>query len=297
MSDPAGGGGRAIPTLSIVVGARSSEHPADACLDALSDQLRDGVEVILVEDEDSGAARRYEVRHVLRPRGLVPELWAEGIRHASGELVGLLPSTAAPDADWVDRTLELHAGGAAGVGGAVEPGGDLGVADWAVYFLRYSPYMLPVAPDEVLEIPGDNASYRADVLARYRHVYEEAFWEPAVHRVMRADGHQLRFSPLRVVRQLPGANIAAFCRQRFTHGRAHGRQRSAGLGRAQILGASLTAPLVPPLITLRAARAVLAKRRNGARFLVAAPLILYFSCWWATGELVGRLEVASGRRP
>lgn len=283
------------PRLSVVVGARTGESPPGPCLDALAGQVGDGIEVILVEDRDSGAGPAW-VRRIVRVGGLVPELWAEGLRHASGGLVGLLASTVVPDPDWVARTLELHSDDGAAVGGAIEPGHGLRVVDWAVYFCRYAPYMLPLAGNPHLEIPGDNASYRADVLASYQPLYEHGFWEPAVHRAMRADGHQLRMSPERVVRHQAGATARGFCRQRFSHGRAHGRRRSTRPGPSQILRAVVSAPLVPPLLTLRAARTVVGKRRLHWRFACAAPFVLAFSCSWAAGELLGALQAATRQR-
>ncbi|MDQ3898203.1 MAG: glycosyltransferase [Actinomycetota bacterium] len=227
----------------------------------------------------------------------MPELWAKGLQHATGDLVGLLASTAVPDPDWVARTLELHRHGEAAVGGAIEPGTGLRLVDWAVYFCRYTPYLLPIDEGSLVELPGDNASYRTDILARYRHLWERGFWEPAVHHAMRADGHHLRMSGERVVRHGPGTRAGAFCRQRFNHGRAHGERRWAGRGRAEVVRTVVTAPLVPPLLTMRAARAVFARRRLRARFVVASPFVLWFYCWWAAGELSGRLRAARSERP
>ena len=284
-----------VPALSIVVGSRAADGGAAACLAALHGQAAPGVEVLLVEDApepslDAGVSRRLVV-----PGALVPELWAEGIRQATGRLVGLLAGGVVPDPDWVALTLELHKGGAAAFGGAVEPGAGMRLVDWAVYFCRYAPYMRPVPADADLEIPADNASYDGDILRRYAHLYEDAFFEPFVHRAMRADGCELRFDPSRAVRVARGAGAAAFCRQRFRHGREHGRLRSAGLPRAAVLASAATAPLVPLVMTLRAARQVAARRRHVARFAAVAPLVLGFYTCWAAGELLGRLAVAAGR--
>ena len=256
------------------------------------------MEVILVEDRETSTSRDLpeSVRHFVRPGGLVPELWAEGLRHATGEIVGLLASTVVPADDWVACTLELHQGDAVGIGGAIEPGRRLRAVDWAVYFCRYSPYLRPIGAEEDLEVPGDNATYRHGVLVQYRQLYVDGFWEPAVHRSMRADGHRLAVSPDRVVTFESRTSARQFSRQRFQHGRAHGVQRSSGLQRRLILLQAMSAPLVPPLLTMRVARLVLRKRRLRCRFVAVAPLIMYFYTWWAAGELLGRLSVVRGTR-
>lgn len=288
------------PALSIVLASRTGEGSIASCLEALEDQLDDDVELILVEDERSAETDldvRRRTRRLLRPGGLVPELWSEGIRLASGDLVGLLAATVVPDPDWVALTLELHKGGAAAVGGGIEPGNDMRLVDWAVFFCRYAPYAAPVDPNPSLEIAGDNASYRRDVLHRYADLYETSFAEPFVHRAMRADGHVLRVDPSRVVRHTGGADARGFCRQRFLHGRDHGRHRSAGLARSRVLLGAATAPLVPLVMTARVASQVAAKRRFVGRFVAALPLVLWFYSWWAAGELIGRLGSAVARPP
>ena len=229
-------------------------------------------------------------RWLIRSGGLVPVLWAEGIEHASAEIVALLGSNVVPAGDWVARVREGHAGSEAVLGGPIDPGAGLSVVDWAVYFCRYSAYMSPLVPDADLEVPGDNASYRSDVLRQYHDVYRDGFWEPFVHAAMRADGHRLGFSPKRPVHHQPGTGIVRFCRQRFAHGRVHGESRSKSLPRVRVLVAAASAPLVPLLMTARAARNVFVKRRHRVRFVLAAPLVLWFYCWWAAGELAGRIR-------
>ena len=274
MSDTAGGGRR--PALTIVVAGASDGTGVRDTVGALADQLDDGIEVVVEA----------------RPGALVPELWADGVRRARGELVGLLSGDALPDPDWVQRTVELHRDGTAAVGGPIEPGPGLGTGDWAVYFCRYAAYGLPLGASEHVEIPGDNASYRGDVLRAHAPSYADGFWEPFVHRVLREDGHTLRMATTRVVRFRAGTAGAAFCRQRFAHGRHHGERRSAGLPRGRIVLEAATAPLVPLLMTARAGRAVFRRRRHRLRFVAASPLLLWFYGWWAAGELAGRLRAA-----
>lgn len=276
-------------TLSIVVGSRAGETSAAACLAALAGQRRQDIEVILVEDEPTTSPVPDWFVRIARPGGLVPELWAEGLRRASGDLIALTATTVVPDPDWVSRTLDAHRTGAAGVGGPIEPAPGMGLVDWAAYFCRYAPYMLPIADGHALEVAADNVSYQGDILRRYAHLYAEGFWEPFVHSAMRRDGHVLRVGSERIVRPAPGLSGAGFCRQRFHHGKANGEKRSVGASRRRILQESLTAPLVPALMTARAGRRVFTKGRLRGRFIVTSPLVVAFYVAWAAGELVGRL--------
>jgi hypothetical protein len=283
--------------MTVVVGARRSEGSPDACLAALAREVRPGVEVILAADapEVVPAEPPAWLRAEVVPGALVPELWAAGIARARGPLVGLLAATVVPDPGWVEAMLGAHADGVAGVGGPVEPGPGMRFVDWAVCFTRYAAAMLPLPAGAAPDVAGDNACYRAEVLAAYRDRYREGFFEPFVHRAMRADGHALLVRPDVVVRHRAGARIGAFSRQRFAHGRVHGEMRSRGEPPWRVAVGCLTAPLVPVLMATRAARHVAARRRHRARFVAALPLVLWFYVSWAAGELAGRIRALRRR--
>ena len=283
------------PALSIVIGARAVDGDPRRCLEALRPQIGDDVEVVLVTDAPLAPGAHAWARSIVVPGALVPELWGAGVREATGGIVGLLAATCIPAPDWVDRTRRAHDDGSDVVGGAIEPHESLAAADWAVYFCRYAPYLRPLGASDRLEVPGDNASYRGDVVRSYEALYRDGFWEPFVHAAMRADHRQLRMQDERVVFHAGRTGAAAFCRHRLAHGRVHGTEWARGRSRAQILTKAATAPLVPFLMTARAGAAVFGKRRFRLRFLAVAPVVFVFYTCWATGELVGRVRAALGR--
>lgn len=283
-----GEGYRSDAELTVVVAARVADGSAAACLDALHAQLEPTVRVIVVGDEQDQLDRTW-VDGIAEADRPVPELWSEGIAHARTELVALLAGTVVPASDWVALTLRAHDDGTAVIGGPIEPGTDFGYADWAVYFCRYSPYLRPI-PDPLIEVPGDNASYRTEVLEHYADSYADGFWEPFVHARMRADGHDVVVRSDRVVRPQGGLSASGFCRQRFDHGRAHGRLRSESATRSSVLVGVASAPAVPFVMTSRVFVTVFARRRLRARLLVSAPLLMVFYSCWAAGEGLGRLD-------
>lgn len=279
--------------LTVVVAARAADGSSAACLDALQTQLEPTVRIIVVGDEQDELDRTWVdgIAEVDRP---VPELWSVGIADARSELIGLLAGTVVPAADWVALTLRAHDDGTAAIGGPIEPGADFGYADWAVYFCRYSPYLQPIQ-DPLIEVPGDNASYRAEVLERYADAYADGFWEPFVHARMRADGHDVVVRSDRVVRPQGGLSAAGFCRQRLDHGRAHGRLRSESASSSSVWLGVASAPAVPFVMTARVFATVFARRRLRARLLVSTPLLVVFYSCWAAGEGLGRLDALRRR--
>lgn len=288
-----GEGYRSDASLTVVVAVRSADGSSSSCLDALEAQLEPTVRVIVVGD-DRGQLERAWVDGIEEEDRPVPELWAVGIAAAETELVALLAGTVVPATDWVALTLRAHGDGTPVIGGPIEPGDDFGYTDWAVYFCRYTPYLRPIH-DPDLEVPGDNASYRAEILQRYADAYAEGFWEPFVHARMRADGHEVSVRSERIVRARGGQRASAFCRQRFEHGRTHGALRSAAAPRSSVWLGVASTPLVPLVMTARVFAAVFARRRLRARLLLATPLLVVFYSCWAAGEALGRLDVLRHR--
>lgn len=292
MSDPAS----RPPRLTIVVAALREEWSA-GFLEALGPQVAADVEVLVMSDRDPGRLPPWVCGAVV-PGALAPVLWGEGIRRARGEVVACTSAAMTPAPDWVAQTLALHGESrAGGFGGPIEPSpGGLGLGGWAVYFCRYSPYARPIDPSAGLEVAADNASYRGDALRAHAATYDEGFWEPFVHRAMRAAGQSLEVREGPVVFYARPPSVPSFCQQRLRHGYAHGRNRARSGGRVRNLLGAATAPLVPAVMFTRATRATFATGRHRMRFVLAAPLTFTFYACWATGELGGRLRATALRR-
>jgi hypothetical protein len=286
----------APPALSIVVGSNGAPASVEQCLAALEPQV-DGAEVLVCEPSASPAELRERfpfARFLERPGALVPALWRDGIDASRGRMVALTISPMRPAPDWV-ATIRAQLERADVVAGAIDPGDELRLSDWAEYFCRYASDMLPFAAHACLDLPGDNAAYRREALERTRPLYRDGFWEPDVHRALRAEGAALWHAPELVVRQGRSAGAIAFARQRLHHGHAHGRQRGARFGRTRNLVGVLGAPIVPPLLAWRVLRETGRRKRLRGRALAALPLILAFDSAWAAGEALGHIDALRGR--
>jgi hypothetical protein len=283
------------PSVSVVVGSTSPPASVAACLSALEPQ-RDGADVLVCE-----AAAAPELRErfpwatfIERPAATVPELWRDGIDGSEGAIVALTIGCMQPAPDWLSNVREQQRHHRV-VAGAIEPGPNLRAADWAEYFCRYAPDMLPFEAHDCPELPGDNSAYRRELLLDTRALYRDGFWEPVVNRRLVEAGETLWHTPELVVRQGRSAGMRAFARQRLVHGAAHGRQRGARFGIARNVVGVLAAPLVPALLTGRMLRAVLARRRLRARMLAVVALIFLFNVAWAAGEAAGHAQALRRR--
>jgi hypothetical protein len=194
------------------------------------------------------------------------------------------------------ETARRLAAEASAVGGAIEPGEDLRLRDWAEYFCRYARDMLPFPARETVDLPGDNVAYTREALAATHDVYRDGFWEPEVNRALRDQGHRLLHSPELVVHQGRSAGFRVFVRQRLVHGRSYGRQRGARFSTARNVAGVPLAVLVPFVLLGRTFGEVFSRRRLRARLIAATPLLLLYDIAWAAGEAAGHLDSLRGHR-
>ena len=288
MVGPGVTGDPGLPPLSVVVGARGPEAALEGFLASIAPQRGDA-EVLVCESSPSSQALRERfawARFIAGDGGLVPHLWRDGIDSSHGRMVALTNATMQPAPDWLQslkHELDRHDV----VSGAIEPGTNLRLTDWAEYFCRYSPHMLPFEGRPSADLPADNAAYRRECLESTSDLYREGFWEPAIHQRLASEGARLWQSPRVVVRQGRSAGFRAFVGQRLAHGRAYGAERGAELSAVQNLVRVLAAPLVVAVMTVRMAREIQSRRRLRRRFVFALPALLAFNLAWAAGEAIG----------
>jgi len=284
------------PSLSVVVGSINARHSVGPCLDELLRQRNGrGIEIIVADNSADGTAeivgRRFPDVKLLRCDDdmLMPQLWEAGIRQSSGEVVALTTSHFVPARDWVEKILEAHINPASGIGGAIENDPAGGIVSWAVYFCRYSPYMLPFEGRAVNDFAGDNASYKRSALERCVESRRDGFWESFVHAELRAEGLPLALVPDVVVFHQKSFTLVGFMTQRFWHGRQYGSKRVSNLPVLRRLLYAAMAPGIPAISLLRITRRVLSRKRNLGRYILSLPALMLFILSWSGGEFSGYL--------
>jgi GT2 family glycosyltransferase len=286
-----------MPRLSIVVARHSAGANILRCLRALENVSENGrAEVIVVDNSDDGTlealSQRFgEVRFVRAPGSkLIPQLWEEGIRQARGEVVALTTGDFIPEKDWADRILKAHEGAYAGIGGAIENELQGGIVSRAIYFCRYSAYMLPFNESPVEDFAADNGSYKRAILEQYRAERLHGFWESPIHSQMRRDGLDLLLDPKIVVRHQKSFSFAGFMKQRFLHGRQYGADRAKCFSAIRRQLYILMSPAIPIVFLWRITQRVISRKRNFAEYFLALPVLTLFLLSWSAGELMGYLS-------
>lgn len=303
---PARSGDGPRPRLSVIVtGAEpvagatpvaGAELAASATLAALAAEPRDGVEIILAVAGDSAPEGQGWDR-IVRCSGpaTLPRRLGAAIAASRGDVVAVLDSQCPPAPGWTRAVLAAHAGSAAPViGGAVEPGGLRGTADWAAYFLDYARFMPPLAAGPLALVPGINVSMKRWALGRGRRHVAPEFWKAFWCGALRAEGLALAAGPQAVVRYGRRTTLPALLAERFHHGRCYAGMRGAALGTTRRVWFALGSPALPALLLARMLRDVLPRRRRWGRLALALPAIVLAVLAWSLGELCGYVAGPGG---
>ena len=286
---------RSEPDVSVIVASIESSHTMAECIRSIRGAVGARQhELIVVDASRDGSADIAEgivgAENVVRcrPGLLAPQLWAVGIARSRGRLVALTTGHFIVEPSWVSSLTCALGGRIAGTAGAMALADKTAVTDWAVFYLRYSEFL--AAPNGVRDgvpgIPADNAAYDGTELRRFVTATSNGFWEVEFHQQLHAAGRSLALvagALARYGRSFPFGTIA---RHRFSHGIHSGAWRAAS-GARSAPAIVLAAPLVPPLLAVRAWRRVRRLPEHRRRFLQCLPTFLALATMWALGEVVG----------
>lgn len=288
----------AAPSLSIVVALKDGGANVPALLAALRPH-DEAVETIICT---AGPAPHLDgeanvVLVPMAPETLIPVLWSAGIRRARAGAVALTTGEFIPSSDWVSHLLEADLERFVGIGGAIDNDSRASPKDWAIFFLRYSAFALPLRRGETDEIAADNAVYDREAILEHPDLLEEGFWEPSFHRRFRAAGRKLTLDPDLVVVHHGTVSFRSFARQRYLHGRAYGLERASRAGALRTLMLIAASPLVAPLILARSIARNSKRPRYRAKLVPALPWLVCFTLAWAAGEAGGYLSAMVTKGP
>jgi hypothetical protein len=278
--------------LSLVI---PSNRGGRALIDTIAAFAREdaALDIIVAESACDGSREavqaqfpRVTVLHFDEARTL-PELRAAGLLAARGAIVALTSDACTPAPGWAEAVRRAHRHRAAAIGGAVENGSTTRLVDWAVFFCEYGRYMLPLAPAQTSDLPGQNVSYKREALTGIRETLLSGVWEPFWHWELASRGAELRRDPSIIVMLRRHDTVSGFVRERFHYARSFAGQRLQGARWLRRAAYAAGAVLLPPVLLARMGSQLLPKRRALGRLACSVPYLVLFTCAWAAGECVG----------
>lgn len=284
--------GEAGPALSVVVPSVNGWAALEPTLDALAAQ--NGVPVEVLVPDRLGPAVREPVRtrfpDVLlleAPPGTpIPALRAMAFRAARAPVVGVIEDHVLVPPDWAARMLDAHRAGAEVVGGAIENAARERLVDWAAFLCEYSHCLAPDPARD--EVPGNNVTYRRDLLERHGAVVERGGWEYELHAALREAGVTFQLRPeILVGHRMHYTGAAEYAGQRFLYSRSFAALRLRGRTPAARAAYGLAALALPPVLFARVVARVWRSGRHRAELVRSLPLLAVFVTAWALGETAG----------
>ena len=219
----------------------------------------------------------------------IPQLRAIGMAQAQGDVVALTEDHCIADENWIEALMQTARGDADVIGGGIDNARRSRAVDWAAYFAEYG-FFSPNRPDGNQATPlltGANVAYKRHVIADVVGWAKDGEWENVAHSRLVAQGSMLRFARTAAIYQNQTYSLAAFCVDRYVHGRDYARKRLVE-ERPNRWALFVASPMLPPLLTWRVARA--AARSRWGTFLRALPATFLFLTAWSVGEAVGYMR-------
>lgn len=284
------------PSLSIVIASCVGAPFIDRCLESLEGQVGRGqVECIVVDRVGPGLTERLEQEYpwltvYMRPADeSVPDLRKFGITQAKADYVAVIEEHCVAREDWVKNILAGIEEEPAAIGGVVNDAGYTRLTDWAVYFTEYNAYMPPVEHGETPDICAANCVYRRDLLQEHLPASGSGYWEAGLNKTLLAKGEQFLSDPELVVSHTGPFGLSYYLHQRYLFSRAFAGTRREHVSGIFKIGYVFLAPLLIPLLWVRTASRVFAKRRHIVKFLQVTPHMLPITATYVFGEWVGFL--------
>ncbi len=282
--------------LSIVVVSIYSHQSLLRCLDSiLACENQDKIEIIVANSSSDNflpclAIKYPRVRFIQFSENTgIPDLSAEGIAQASGEIIAFTDSSCLVDSDWVTSILKAHQSKSAVVGGGVEINGLTKAVDWAAYFCEYGEFMRPLKSGVVNALPGNNISFKRSALLIGNEFVKNKFWKTFWCQRLQAEGVELISEPAMLVYYTKNFRLVPFLIRRFHHGRCFAGMRAVEftiIKRVIYFGGSF---LLPFIFLYRVISTAVGKKRRLKELIFSFPAIVLAIIFWSLGEMCGSL--------
>jgi hypothetical protein len=263
-------------------------------LESLDQQsCRDEIEIILVDRCGDSVrdfvGQRYPSVKLIKasPETTIPKLRALAFRETSGDIVAVLEDHCIVESDWARCMIEAHQSEYSVIGGSIENTACDKLIDWASFFCEYSQATKPLPEGEVNILPGNNVSYKRQIIEHFRDVIDAGVWDFTLHEHIKNAGISLYSIPSITVYHKMSASLGWFISQKFHLARSFAGMRftnSSGFQRV-LYGAGSV--LLPVILAKRIVTCVWKKGKNRRELFLSLPFLLLLLVSWGIGEFVG----------
>lgn len=199
---------------------------------------------------DKREFRDFGVVQVLEygPFDSVTRPFASAVRAAKAPVVAFAEGHAFPERGWAEALIQAQRDSYGAVGAAITNANPGSALSWGNLLVAYGPWVAPVRPGVVDDLPTANVSFRRDALLSLGNELEELLKKRSgLLPALRARGYELYLEPAARVGHLNFSRLSPTARYRVNESRmlAAARTRTEDWSLAKRLLYLLGGPLIP----------------------------------------------------
>jgi hypothetical protein len=230
--------GQNSPAMSLIFVADRYESIRETIDHIRRQTARDRLEVVIVvpsaealEGSDLEAFRHVRIVELGGPLTSLSRARAAGIRRASAPVIALTETHSFPDRGWAEALIKAHQGPWAGVAPVVAPANPRGSLSRAVFVVGFGAWAAPVEAGPVEGLPGNNGSYKRDLLLGYGDRLDTMMMpEMTLQQELRSKGHRFCLEPAGENPPRQREPAALVGPAPLAHRTSHRRREGGGLG-------------------------------------------------------------------
>ncbi len=289
-------------TVAVAVGAQR-ERATNALASILKQDSIDRIEVLLLDFGKDlprlpGADHPMVRTLLMAPFATLSSAREEAVRAARAGVIAFLEEHALAKPGWATALVNAHRGPFAAVGGGVHNGNPESLISRVTMLMNYLPFLPPSKPHEARYLPGNNSSFKRDLLLSYGPELRDLLAvEMALYERLVRDGHRLFSSPDAQWEHLQQTTLSDTARAHYLYHRMYGpvRARAFGWTRARRLVYVLATPAIPFVYVVRLLASVARTRRDLLGLaLRGIPIVFFAQLATAIGQMAGLLWGAEG---
>lgn len=286
------------PVMSVVLATPDSYETIRKTVKHLRTQtVKDQLELVIVTPSGSLLGlNESEIKDFCRVRvvevGRITSIGsanAKGIRQASAPIVALAEDHAFPAPGWAEALIAAHRHPWAAVGAVIRhPNDPKNVIAWADVLIGFGEFLAPCESRVVERLPGNNSSYKRDILLEYGpHLEAMMETESLIHKDLRHKGHQLYLESAAQVSHLNFERLSSFFSVKYLSGRVFGAARARDWSLLYRLFYACGTPLIP-LVRYRRIKQQWSSLRQSKKLPWGVmPMAWCGMLVSATGEMIG----------
>lgn len=216
---------------------------------------------------------------------------AAGIQAANASVISFIEEHVYPDAGWAEALVKAHQSHWAVVGPVVRNANPDNLISWGDFLITYGQWMEPQKAGTATILPGNNSSYKRDILLTYGDKLAAMLEvEGILHQHLIQNHHQIYLDPNAIIYHLGFSKLIPSLPVQFHIGRLFAADRSKGWPLIKKMIYSGGSPIIPAIKLIRFTKKLIQSGKQRQCPYAALPWTLPGLIYSAFGEMLGYIS-------